>query len=312
MGTEGSQPAGRTGRDPHSGTRVLKTHRWVPTRGQRALNWARSGPHALENAQMGPYSQTGWPHPHTEVSPHVGRAPSTPTKGVPTHEPRHLNRVRRKPHPRARGPQPPTAMSPPKYGGPAKRTDGSLLAGQASSPTLGGVPIYDGPCTPSSHEAVPTGGPHPVNLPRRTTRGPRALNCAPRRALKKRTDASLLGGPTSSPTKGALLPGRVRSTARGGVSTRAVLASTEPRTAHQRLPPPAPAARVARSPRQPSRSQAVAARTMRTEAGPRAEVGGEVEATPGPAGRPPGRSCRRPSARRSAPLPRHNAWKARG
>ena len=79
-------------------------------------------------------------------------------------------------------------------------------------------------------EGVPTGEPHPVNLPRRTTCGPRALNCAPRRALKKRTDASLLGGSTSSLTKGALLAGRARSTARGGVSTCAVLAGPETRT----------------------------------------------------------------------------------
>ena len=55
-----------------------------------------------------------------------------------------------------------------------------------------------------------------------------------------------------------------------------------------------------------------AALTMRTDGGPRAEVGREAQATSGPAGRRPGRSYRRLSARRSAPLPRHSAWKARG
>ena len=65
-------------------------------------------------------------------------------------------------------------------------------------------------------------------------------------------------------------------------------------------------------PRQPSRSQAAAARRMRTEAGARAEAGGDVDVAPGPAGRRPGSSCRRPSARRHAPPPRHSAWKARG
>lgn len=51
---------------------------------------------------------------------------------------------------------------------------------------------------------------------------------------------------------------------------------------------------------------------MQAEAGAREEPGGDAEGTPGPAGRRLGSSCRRPSARRSAPLPRHSAWKARG
>ena len=92
------------------------------------------------------------------------------------------------------------------------------------------VPTYDGPCAHNSHEGVPTGGPHPVKLPRRTTRGPRVLNRAPRHALKKRIDAPLLRGPTSSPAEGALLAGRAHSTARGGVSISAVRTGPEPRT----------------------------------------------------------------------------------
>lgn len=59
-------------------------------------------------------------------------------------------------------------------------------------------------------------------------------------------------------------------------------------------------------PRQPRTSQAAAALRMR------AEAGGEVEGAPGPAGRRRGSVCRRPSTRRSAPLPRHSAWNARG
>ena len=96
------------------------------------------------------------------------------------------------------------------------RTEGSPPLSCTPSTAHSVVPTYDGPCAHSSHEGVPTGGPHLVNLPQRTTRGPRALNRAPRRALKKRTDSPLLRCPTSSPT------GCTHSTARGEVSARAL------------------------------------------------------------------------------------------
>lgn len=94
-------------------------------------------------------------------------------------------------------------------------------------------------------------------------------------------------------------PGAERIPPRG---RRAPLTAREPGRSGRRAP----------SPVQPSTSQAAAARRMRVEAGARAEAGGDVAGSRGPAGRRAGSSCRRPSARRSAPLPRHSAWNARG
>ena len=122
MGMEGFLPWAvclqpRTEGSPLAGSAPSSTHGKIPTRGPRALNWARRGPHP----------RCVRPRKRTDESLFAGQASSSSHGGVPAIEPRILNRAlcdphlrravrpqlpRRGPHWRASPRQPPTEDHP--------------------------------------------------------------------------------------------------------------------------------------------------------------------------------------------------------